>query len=399
MHLPWNFHSPYTYQVAVKVLLLLAATALFCIQQFASVAVLLPLMLATPPPSPAPPASPAPSRTQLESIKASDQKVVAAAEKKATMNSKPRADIYVAAATTLANKPPADKYAAIILIGAARTMVWDVVCDNIKTNLIDSLQRHEGGKTTWRVDLLLFLTLQDDPKWPGKDFGGIMRHTDYTADVLDPCISKLQPVYVNLSMPQSFPGKLDCKKKERWEKSHSESDWERMFSQAKRLTVARSYLEDVFEPKARLKYDVVIKTRADLIYLKPVPSLAKLDMNGKRYTSMSTGDWFWLDPRQCSGNWWMSGCQHDKFLTERTRRDGECNHKFIHRQEILPVLTRECSSTSVKHGSSKFGRLTLECNYWATKMQKHGGNDALRKDPGLCKRLQEEWDDAAKPPF
>ena len=49
--------------------------------------------------------------------------------------------------------------AAVIIVGAARSLLWEMVCSNIKTKLLDGLAR-PVGKERWKLDVFLFVSFE-----------------------------------------------------------------------------------------------------------------------------------------------------------------------------------------------------------------------------------------------
>lgn len=48
--------------------------------------------------------------------------------------------------------------AAVIIVGAARSLLWNVVCSNIKTRLLDGLATPVTGQRRWKLDVFLFVS-------------------------------------------------------------------------------------------------------------------------------------------------------------------------------------------------------------------------------------------------
>ena len=113
-----------------------------------------------------------------------------------------------------ANKIPSStkttKYhAALIITGHARSLAWKMVCENIKTRLVDALVRPPslpGGISTnrsklvsWTLDVFLFLSLVD------KDSTGHHGRVKkaYGEQMMETCITLLKPVYVEF-MPSIY---------------------------------------------------------------------------------------------------------------------------------------------------------------------------------------------------
>ena len=170
------------------------------------------------------------------------------------------------AATTAAPAPRAEagkRHAALLLIGAARALVWPAVCENIKRRLVDGLARPVPGED-WKVDVFLFMALEEeDAKW------GRMAH-DYGSEQLKACSKLLRPTYVQFMPPSYQPVKRNCSKghEPAWDSKDVKKDVRgRIYSQCYRIQAAFDYLLDVFQPQAGVKYDAIIRARPDIIYL------------------------------------------------------------------------------------------------------------------------------------
>lgn len=95
-------------------------------------------------------------------------------------------------------------HAALIITGHARSLAWNMVCENIKTRLVDALVRPPGGisnrsELIWTLDVFLFLSLVD------KDSTGHHGRLKkaYGEQMMETCINLLKPVYVEF-MPSIY---------------------------------------------------------------------------------------------------------------------------------------------------------------------------------------------------
>eukprot|EP00438_Fugacium_kawagutii_P014249 Skav219458 [mRNA] locus=scaffold2583:66177:67102:+ [translate_table: standard] len=94
-------------------------------------------------------------------------------------------------------------FAAVMVVGHARTLVWDIVCDNIKTRPLDGLAAPPSDTSSqrWQVDLFLFLSLDD------ADSRKDRLKQSHDEKMLEKCIKKLKPVYVDFMPPTYEPPK------------------------------------------------------------------------------------------------------------------------------------------------------------------------------------------------
>ena len=192
---------------------------------------------------------------------------------------------------------------AVLLIGAARALVWPDVCENIHENLVKGL-----ASGSWRVDVFFFLALEDaqvrDPK--------MMRHS-FDKELLLSCQELLQPVHVEW-MPASYamPKRSECAEgQEPWyvypfykqgaaaEKVPGAN--ERMYSQCKRIQMAYDYVTEVFEPKHNIRYEAFLRARPDGVFLRPVPSMSSFDIGKLTVSATAPGDHWHLIHRGCTG--------------------------------------------------------------------------------------------------
>ena len=145
----------------------------------------------------------------------------------------------------------------------------------------------------------------------------------YTPEMLQPCIQKLKPAYVEFMPPTYEPPKQHgCSKGNEPEyvvkgMEHKEAGFgTRIFSQCNRVDIAQDYILNVFEPKVRQQYDVFIKVRPDTIYLTDVPPLWSLNVS--TITSATGG---LVRSVQClgkfnKGNWQTNLCGTPNMLKQ-----------------------------------------------------------------------------------
>ena len=98
--------------------------------------------------------------------------------------------------------------AALLIIGHVRSLVWDIVCENIKTRLVDALAkpREEPGVppgTAWKVDVFLFLSLVDSDS---RKIRSRLKQA-HREEMLKKCIQKLEPMHVEFMPPTYQPPK------------------------------------------------------------------------------------------------------------------------------------------------------------------------------------------------
>ena len=112
------------------------------------------------------------------------------------------------------SSPTTTYHAALIITGHARSLAWKMVCENIKTRLVDALVRPPGGisnrselKVTWTLDVFLFLSLVDRDS---TGHHGRLKKA-YGERMMETCINLLKPVYVEF-MPSIYqpPEKHNC---------------------------------------------------------------------------------------------------------------------------------------------------------------------------------------------
>ena len=110
------------------------------------------------------------------------------------------------------SSPTAKYHAALIITGHARSLAWKMVCENIKTRLVDALVRPPGGisnrsELAWTLDVFLFLSLVD--KDSTGHHGRLKK--SYGERMMETCINLVKPVYVEF-MPSIYqpPEKHNC---------------------------------------------------------------------------------------------------------------------------------------------------------------------------------------------
>lgn len=286
---------------------------------------------------------------------------------------------------------------ALLVIGHARSLVWDIVCENIKTRLVDALAK-PGTDTAWKVDVFLFLSLVDADS--RKTHSRLKQM--YREEMLKPCIKKLDPIHVEFMPPTYQPPKEHgCSKGNEPEyivqsrTRPKEKDYPtRFFSQCKRVDIAHEYILNVVEPKIHQQYAAVIKTRPDAIYLTDVPPLWSFNLS--RITSAAGGyfDIFQLIPRGCR----VSAPQCLQCADNPDTIDAKCNYPRYYMDgyfdsRVQPVLARATARAffvqnriklpkqSSRKRKDQFGYLNLECKRWQHLMQKRAPGVSWK---GVC---------------
>ncbi|CAK9042476.1 unnamed protein product [Durusdinium trenchii] len=244
----------------------------------------------------------------------------------------------VAVAPENSAKPEGAPAVAVLIIGAARAMVWPEVCENIQENLVKGLASLGPDGQHWRVDVLLgssetgggvgasfqpsfdlecrshftrffFLALEESIQARDKT---MIRHS-FEEELLKPCQDLMKPVHVDW-MPPSYPmpGASNCKAgQEPWYvypfyKPGAEPEKvlgadERMYSQCKRIQIAYDYVTQEFEPKVGLQYQAFLRARPDGVYLHPVPPMGSFALSQLTISATAPGDHWHLIHRGCLG--------------------------------------------------------------------------------------------------
>ncbi|CAK9016975.1 Metacaspase-1A [Durusdinium trenchii] len=159
--------------------------------------------------------------------------------------------------------------AAVIIVGAARSLLWNVVCSNIKTRLLDGLATPVTGQRRWKLD------------------------------VIRPCAKLLQPVYMDFMAPKYEPPKHhNCSLG--MEPSYSKRrDQARAYSQCKRLEIAFDSVFKDFEPNMSYKYSAIVRARPDAIYLTTVPPLSSFNLSRFTFSTGAVSDHWHVVGRGC----------------------------------------------------------------------------------------------------
>lgn len=106
----------------------------------------------------------------------------------------------------MTSSPTTKYHAALIITGHARSLAWKMVCENIKTRLVDALVRPPSrgistnrSELLWTLDVFLFVSLVD------KDSTGHHGRLKkaYGEQMMETCINLLKPVYVEF-MPSIY---------------------------------------------------------------------------------------------------------------------------------------------------------------------------------------------------
>eukprot|EP00435_Cladocopium_sp_Y103_P049350 s1215_g14.t2 len=298
--------------------------------------------------------------------------------------------------------------AAVMIIGHVRSLVWDVVCHNIKTRLVDALAKPPTDSASaelvqWHVDVFLFLSLDDKDSRPGR-----LKQVYKGPGILQSCIEKLKPVHVEF-MPPIYkpPKKHGCSKGNEplyinQSRGKTEKDFpQRLFSQCKRVDLAQDYILNTFDRHFRGGYAAFLKTRPDAVYLTEVPPLWSLNLSRITSAAAAGGDSFTLVPRGCRV--WPPEC-----LSCKNTAAPRCNSTmdFGYDPRVHPVLARAVNRQYIDENHLKlpqkqrsrrdrFGFLNLECRFWKWWMMRQ----APEQWPGsqLCKEEAEKFLQANPP--
>jgi len=301
--------------------------------------------------------------------------------------------------------------AALLIIGHVRSLVWDIVCENIKTRLVDALAkpREEPGTpgTAWKVDVFLFLSLVDSDS---RKIRSRLKQA-HREEMLKKCIQKLEPMHVEFMPPTYQPPKEHgCSAGNEPDyivysrTKPNEKDYPtRFFSQCKRVDIAHEYILNVVEPTIHQQYAAFIKTRPDAVYLRDVPPLWSFNLS--RITSAAGGyfDIFQLTPRGCRvspphcvqcADAITDPCNYPRYFM-----DGYFDSR------VQPVLARPTGKTFFDQNKIKLPRekssrrdkkgwLNLECERWQHLMQKRAPGISWK---GVCEAEAQKFLHA-KPP-
>lgn len=280
--------------------------------------------------------------------------------------------------------------AAVMIIGHARSLVWDMVCHNIKIRLVDALAKpptdsESAESVQWQVDVFLFLSLndKDSRRTPGR-----LKQVYQGPGILQPCIKKLKPVHVEF-MPPIYkpPEKHGCSKGNEPEyiaqgkgKFLQEKGFpQRLFSQCKRVDIAQDYILSTFDPRFRRDYAAFVKTRPDAVYLTELPPLWSFNLSRITEAAGANPDAFVLVPRGC--HVWPPECLSCKnTAAPRCNRTDSMDRDYDPR--VHPVLARAVERNYFNRIHPKlpeeqtsridrFGFLNLECRRWKGLMLRH----------------------------
>lgn len=318
--------------------------------------------------------------------------------------------------TFLAAKPPSEQSGsssaerqhavAVLIIGAARALVWPEVCRNIHQNLLQGLASPDAKGQTWRMDVFFFLALEESYQARDKT---MIRH-NFEEQLLQPCRDLMRPVHVDL-MPPSYPmpSVSNCSAghdpwyvypfyKEGADPKKVLGANERMYSQCKRIQIAYDYVTEVFEPREGVRYDAFIRARPDGVFLRPVPSMSSFDISKLTISSSAPGDHWHLIHRGCLGPFERRclrcrGKEFDKKCPKPTKVYDVRVQEVIAREhpaEVIRSLPQSAAVTLPQRSAANeaFGYLWLECDRWE-KVLNESQPKILAKDPSLCRRLQQ----------
>ena len=289
-----------------------------------------------------------------------------------------------------------------MIIGHARSLVWDAVCHNIKTRLVDALAKQPADSESaesvqWQVEVFLFLSLDDKDSRRNR-----LKQVYKGPGILQPCIEKLKPVHVEF-MPPTYkpPEKHGCSKGNEpfyiaRSKGKKEKDFsDRLFSQCKRVDIAQDYILSTFGPLFRRDYAVFVKTRPDAVYLTELPPLWSFNLSRITVAPGAYSDAFVLVPRGCNVG-------EPECLSCKNTAAPRCNRTMGpgYDPRVHPVLARAVERNYFNRMHLKlpeeqasridrFGFLNLECERWEGLIMQR----APERLPGiqLCKEEAQKF--------
>eukprot|EP00913_Durusdinium_trenchii_P033953 g31783.t1 len=223
----------------------------------------------------------------------------------------------VAVAPENSAKPEGAPAVAVLIIGAARAMVWPEVCENIQENLVKGLASLGPDGQHWRVDVFFFLALEESIQARDKT---MIRHS-FEEELLKPCQDLMKPVH------------------------------------------AYDYVTQEFEPKVGLQYQAFLRARPDGVYLHPVPPMGSFALSQLTISATAPGDHWHLIHRGCLGPFERRclrcrGKEYDK-------RCPKPKKEVIARERSADVVSELLGEPLTGRGGAEgFGFLWLECDRW-----------------------------------
>ncbi|CAJ1337905.1 unnamed protein product [Effrenium voratum] len=289
---------------------------------------------------------------------------------------------------------------AVLIIGAARALVWPQVCQNIKEQLVDGL-----ADGVWKAEVFFFLALEDSDQARDKTQ---IRHAFQESD-LELCRQVLQPKHVELMPPKYAPSHSCPPGKEPWyvypfyhklsDPSKEVGASDRVYSQCARIQLAYDFVQNVYEPKVGFKYDAFVRARPDSVFVRKAPAMSSLNISELTVSSSAPGDHWHLIHRNCTGPFERKclRCKGEEF-------DGRCRPAAKRLEpKLQAVVAREKPAEEVRQllgrevpARDGFGYLVLECDRWA-KILNASHPKELSADPRRCERLQEDFLNAQPP--
>jgi len=297
------------------------------------------------------------------------------------------------------------RHAALLLVGAARSLMWPAVCRNIKERLVDALSG-PARNASWKAHVFLFLTLEETD---AKALSKRSQHK-YTPSQLKFCSNLLEAKHVEL-MPASYPLPLftkNCQPGKEPVYVNFSAIWnlsgasERMYSQCKRIQVAYDFIQQEYEPKVGVKYAVMIRARPHSVYLRPVPSLEHFNISRYTVAAGALEDHWHLVHRGCTGP-----AVRDCLKCKGEEFDEDCPPEPFDRDTLVnPVVVREINEKYAKYLKMHvpkrpkqfrhYGVLYLECFRCKGHMQSKFPAQ-YKNDTGFCDRQQKIYLESALP--
>jgi len=295
-------------------------------------------------------------------------------------------------------------YAAVLIVGHARSLAWTMVCENLKGRLVDALAKpNPKGGPQWRVEVFFFLSLKDEDSRKGR-----VAHK-YDEMMMQSCIEILRPVHVEYMQAVYQPPKAHgCRPgTEPWYITHTRNKTKdfaaRIFSQCHRVDLAQDFILNIFEPKVHRRYDVFIKARPDAVYLLEVPPLWQFNLSNLVFPAGGYSDTWHLGPRTCHvvdplctqcADAIKGSCYRS---SERTTYLDPRVHPVLAREMARAFFEREHiklpkNSSARRNG---FGWLHLECFRWKDLLRKRAVAGDVKMD--LCEAEAAQFLHASPP--